>query len=144
MNNNKIEVRTKELKSNGDIVIDDFYFHKSNWSRIVPNLCSMFESVFDKILTGDSFKSIVDMNIRLHVSKIESNETSDKDSINHYTFFCNTNNGHLNSENDIVLKPNINMDLIEEVKGLAMITLHGTGEYNVITFFISFFCMSCM
>lgn len=127
MNNNKIAVRTKELKSNGDIVIDDFYFHKSNWSRIVPKLCSMFESVFDKLLTGVSFKSIVDMNIRLHVSRIESGATNDKNSINHYTFFCNTNNGHLNTEKDTVLKPDINMDLIEELKGLAMITLHGTG-----------------
>ena len=130
MSNNKIAVRTKELKSNGDIVIDDFYFHKSNWSRIVPKLCSMFDSVFDKLLTGVSYKCIVDTNIRLHVSRIEHDETTIKNNINHYTFFCNTNNGHTNTEKDIVLKEDINMDLIEEVKGLAMITLHGTGTHN--------------
>ena len=44
----KLEVRKKQLKPNGDIIIDNFYFYRSKLSRLIPNIVNEFDEIFKR------------------------------------------------------------------------------------------------
>ena len=126
MNNEKIEVRKKQLKSNGDIVIDEFYFPKCLWSRIVPKLFSMFDPLFESILSDQQWRLVVNTNNDVHVPRLEDDHKFDKEDLLHYNFYTNVN-GKIVSEKEMSLQKEIEAETIEKLTGLVMICLHGLG-----------------
>lgn len=127
MNNTKIEVRKKQLKENGDIIIDDFYFSKSQWCKLVPNLKKLFDEILEFIFTENKWKTIVDRKNEVQVQKIEGKEEEcTKEELLHYNFYTNIN-GKLVSEKDFYFKKDIHFDTIERLTAITMICLHGTG-----------------
>ena len=133
MHSNKISIRKKEIKQNGDIIIDDYYFHKCNWSQLVPKLCSKFEDTLMDILVGDSWKCLISSSNYINVKRITDRERNQKHELLHYRFFVIVN-GKWIDETKLVLKPNINDSLIERLSALVMISLHGLGMLKYILF----------
>ena len=100
MNNNKIEVRKKELKPNGDIAIDDFYFSKSKWCMLVPNIIKLFETILPDILVGVNWESIINIDNNINVTRLVDEDRVDRDHLLHYEYFIESN-GRVVSNKDI-------------------------------------------
>ena len=126
MHKNKISIRKKEIKENGDIIIDDYYFHKSTWSQLVPKVCSKFEDTFTDIFVGESWKCIVSSTNVINVKRIEDKGKNEVHELLHYRFFVIVN-GKWIDETNLLFKPNIDDTLIERLSALVMISLHGLG-----------------
>ena len=124
----KIDIRKKQLKPNGDIIIDNFYFPKNKWSMLIPKIVRMFDSVLEDVLIGTSWKNIVNMKLPINVNRLES-ESNDvsKDMIMHYQFNTN-NNGRITNESVIRLKEAVSQVKFDKLTGLVMICLHGLGK----------------
>ena len=133
MHSNKISTRKKEIKPNGDIIIDDYYFHKCNWSQLVPKLCSKFEDTLTDILVGDSWKCLVSSSNYINVKRVEDKELNEMHDLLHYKFFVIVN-GKWIDETKLVLKPSIDDTLIERLSALVMISLHGLGKLKYLVF----------
>jgi len=133
MHRNKISIRKKEIKPNGDIIIDDYYFHKCNWSQLVPKLCSKFEDTLTDILVGDSWKCLVSSSNYINVKRVEDKEINEMHELLHYKFSVIVN-GKWIDETKLVLKPSIDDTLIERLSALVMISLHGLGMFKYIFF----------
>lgn len=128
MHNNKISIRKKEIKPNGDIIIDDYYFHKCNWSQLVPKLCAKFEDTLMDILVGESWKCLISSSNYINVKRITDRERNQKHELLHYRFFVIVN-GKWIDETKLILNPNINDMLLERLSALVMISLHGLGMF---------------
>ena len=126
MNNNKIEVRKKELKPNGDIVIDDFYFSKSKWCMLVPNIIKLFETILPDILVGVNWESIINIDNNINVTRLVDEDRVDRDHLLHYEYFIESN-GRVVSNKDIEIRPNIDDCNIEKLTATVIICLHGLG-----------------
>ena len=126
MNNEKIKVRKKQLKANGDIVIDEFNFPKCSWCKIVPKLLSMFNPLLDSILSDSQWRLLINTNNDVHVTRMEDEHEWEKDELLHYNFYTNVN-GKVVSEKDLFLRKEIEAETIEKLTGLVMICLHGLG-----------------
>ena len=125
MNNNKIEVRTKRIKDNGDISIDDFDFPKSKWSRLIPRLLVLMNETLGDIIGNLSWKDIVDLRNQINVYRM-TGDGVDKEDLMHYKFNINLN-GKIVDENDIIFRGGILDSTFERLTGLVMISLHGLG-----------------
>ena len=128
MSNEKLVVRKKEMKPNGDIIIDDFHFPKCQWSRIIPKLKESFESLMEKFFCDDDWKLLVDMDNEIFVQRIELNlsESLSNADVLHYNFYTNVE-GKIIMEKDLTFRKEIDKQIIEHLTGIVMITLHGTG-----------------
>ena len=123
MHSQKLNVRNKQLKPNGDIVIDNFYFHKSQWSILIPRVCEKFELLFGKLLSGHSWKDITNVNNPIQVTQMIDREVFDEELILHYKFFTNIE-GKVTTEEDCILQSTIDNQDIEKLGALVMISLH--------------------
>ena len=128
MQRTKIVIRKKQLKSNGDIVIDSFYFPRNKWSMLIPNVVREFDRLLDRVIIGTSWKNITNKNVTINVNRLER-ESMDvsKDMIIHYQYFTNSN-GKICNEKDIRIKESIDPIVIDKLSGLTMICLHGLGK----------------
>lgn len=127
MNNEKIDVRKKVLKENGDIVIDEFEFAFSKWSRLIPSLIEKFESIFDRIFTTSQWKQMVDLQNEINVTMIRNTDDNiSQEDLLHYDFYVNIN-GKLIKEEELQFHKEIPVETFEKLNGLVMISLHGIG-----------------
>ena len=126
MNNEKLDVRNKQLKDNGDIIIDDFYFHKSKWSMLIPNLCKLFDDVLNDIFVGLDWKLFADVSNEVHVSRMNDDDQFEKHQIFHYEYYVDVN-GKLIKDCDLDLVTGLGVDSINRLNALAMLSLHGLG-----------------
>lgn len=126
MHNAKIDIRKKQLKENGDIIIDDFYFPKCKWSRMVPKLRLSMNEILKEIFINNEWQLIIDTKNELTVNRIENESTNEKCDLLHYNFFINVD-GKFISEKDLKFKTDILPDVVEKITGLVMICLHGLG-----------------
>ena len=126
MNNTKIDTRKKQIKENGDIIIDDFYFPKCMWSRMVPKLKISLNETLNEIFIDNEWQQIVDTKNELTVNRITNENTNEKHDLLHYDFFINVD-GKLTSQNDLKFNDNISNDTFERMNALVMISLHGFG-----------------
>ena len=128
MQRTKIDIRKKQLKSNGDIIIDSFYFPRNKWSMLIPNVVREFDSLLDRVIIGTSWKNITNKNVTINVSRLERESTDvSKDVIMHYQYFTNSN-GKICNKKDIRIKESIDPIVIDKLSGLTMICLHGLGK----------------
>ena len=87
MQRTKIDKRKKQLKLNGDIMIDNNYFPKSKWSMLIPKIGRMFDSILDDIIIGSSLKNLANINVPINVNRLERDTANvSKDMIMHYQF----------------------------------------------------------
>lgn len=126
MNNEKIDIRKKELKQNGDIIIDKFKFPYSKWSRLVPNLASKFNAIFEVIFSTDKWKQIVDLKHDINVTMIGSQHNMNREDLLHYNFYVNIN-GKIIEEKELLVRDDIEIKSLEQLTALVMISLHGLG-----------------
>ena len=126
MSNEKIQVRKKQVKENGDIVIDEFEFPKCKWSMLVPSLVAKFHSICKKLITKSEWECIVDLKNDINVSMIKDENGNDREDILHYDFYVNVN-GKVIMEKDLIFEDNIADESFEKLTALVMISLHGLG-----------------
>ena len=87
MQRTKIDKRKKQLKLNGDIMIDNNYFPKRKWSMLIPKIGRMFDSILDDIIIGSSLKNLANINVPINVNRLERDTANvSKDMIMHYQF----------------------------------------------------------
>ena len=126
MNNEKIDVRKKVLKENGDIVIDEYSFPKCNWCRMVPKIIELFNDIFESIYTSSGWNAMVDLKNEIYVDIITERGGTDRDDVLHYNFYVNLN-GKVIQENDLEFSREIESKTIDKLTALVMISLHGLG-----------------
>lgn len=126
MNNNKLEFRSKTIKPNGDITVEDYCFRKCIWCKFIPKLIAKLDGVLDRVISGNDWRDIVNLSNAINVVRISSGDDVNKEDILHYNFSINVN-GKITSESDLALMKEIHKDTIEELTALIMIVLHGTG-----------------
>ena len=126
MNNEKIEVRKKVLKPNGDITIDNFEFPKCLWSTMVPKIIGMFHALMDTIFREELWKRIVDVKNEIHVTKLDDEASCHRHELLHYNFYTNIS-GRIINEKDLHLRQGLSEEAVEKLTGLVMICLHGLG-----------------
>ena len=67
------------------------------------------------------------MDNEIFVQRIEADSSSNNDDLLHYNFYTNVE-GRILAENDLSFKKGINpQTIVENLTGLVMITLQGTG-----------------
>ena len=127
MHSQKLEIRIKEVEDNGDITIDDYYFPRCLWSKLIPTLNDGLEQCLSQIFMDDEWKRFVDMTTALNVSRVSNNstDTTQKDLL-HYDFFVNQN-GRLTNEKDLLFKDHVSAEVFAELTAHVMICLHGLG-----------------
>lgn len=133
LNNTKIDVRNKQVKNNGDIVIDDFKFPKALWSKLIGNIIDSFNSILCDIFVGDNWKLVVDRANQLSVHRVED-DSSPREDLLHHNFSCNKN-GKVVKHSQLAFLKEIQPSTFEHLTALVMISLHGLGEYHVFFFF---------
>ncbi len=127
MGSTKIAARSKLVKDNGDICIDDFSFPKCKWSRLVIDIISSFDEILGMILLGDKWKLLVDLNNAINVRRIiDVNDEGNKDDLLHYDFNV-MKNGKVVKERDLAFKKGIQASTFGRLTGVVMICLHGLG-----------------
>ena len=126
MNNNKVEVRSKSIKDNGDISVQDFNFPRSIWSRMIGSLIESFNNTLSEIIVMDQWKDIVDLKNQIIVEKMTNEKNELKHNLMHYKFYVNLN-GKIIDQSVITFKKEIPLTTFERLTGLVMISLHGLG-----------------
>ena len=128
MSNSKIGARKKEIKDNGDIVIDNFKFPKTAWCRLVPKIISEFENITGHFFIDDTWKHIVNCNYDIKVmKKLRESECVGKDDLMHYDFSVNVG-GRKFTNKTMTMRGAITPKHIEKLSALVLISLHGLGE----------------
>ena len=126
MNNSKIEVRSKKINDNGDIIIDDFTFERCKWCKIIQIIIVKFNGIMEKVFANDTWKEFVDYRKSIQVKRIGSGNVASSDDTFHYDFWMNTS-GRVIRQSQLSFKTNIAEETIERMTGLVMICLHGLG-----------------
>lgn len=127
MNNTKVEKRTKHIKNNGDIIIDDYKFPKSLWCKMINMIIESFDAVVGDIIVGNGWKQIVKLENAVHVERILNEDRYERDDLLHYNFNTNVN-GRVTKESDLSFMKEIQPATIERFSALVMICLHGLGK----------------
>ena len=126
MNNEKIDVRVKTLKANGDISIDDFTFERCKWSTMIKSIIKRFDGIMPMIFANNIWKQFVDNRKSIQVKRIANAQEVSIDDVYHYNFWLNSN-GRIIRERDLTFKKEIATETFEKMTGLVMICLHGLG-----------------
>ena len=89
MNSNKLKVRKKQLKPNSDIIIDNFYFYRSKWLRLILNIVSEFNEISKCVLIGDKWKQSIGMDVPVSVTRLTDKQKYDNERLLRYDIFTN-------------------------------------------------------
>ena len=126
MHSQKIDVRHKQLKENGDIIIDNYYFQKCQWSMLVPKIISKFDTILSEVFVDLYWKDIVNVSNNIHVSQKLDRQLYTVNELLHYDAFINVN-GKITNLSDCQIHLANKDNEIDMLCGLVMICLHGLG-----------------
>jgi len=126
MSNCKIDARTRYIDDDGNIIIDDFKFYRSKWSRLVGSLLKAFDATLENVFANDKHKKLVDLRNQIYVKKLKATHGVPRERLEHFEFYTNIN-GRVIRESDIMFKEDIDKKTFERLTGLVMICLHGLG-----------------
>ena len=72
--NGRIPSRRKDLlDEDGNIVVDQFFFHFDDWSNIIPRTLALMKSSISKLAIGDWWETILDVSSPVRVEVDDSN-----------------------------------------------------------------------